>query len=341
MPRPYIERTPLDAAFYAEHLRPRLPARIFDVHVHLNLPEHLALVPEERWRSDWALESGHLLPVEDAYTCARELFPDARYAIAGMPWPIREADLAANNRYLAAKRAQGLVAPFMAVRPEWDPEAVERDLVDGGFAGFKPYGDMVSGVKGASLSIFDFLPRRQLEILERHGRALLLYLPRRERVADPDNVRELREILRRYPRVPVIVAHLGRSFCPYYLREGLRLLGPDARDLYFDTSAVINPETFELAFGELPVERILFGTDMPILLWHGRRTWTQREYRNLCREPFSWNQRRESPEVEATYSLFLYEQMKAVLDACDRHHLRPEQKDGLFWANARRVLKLG
>jgi len=340
MPRPYFERTPLDAAFYAEHLHPRLPERIFDVHVHLNLPEHVALVPEERWRSDWALESGHLLPVEDAYACARELFPDARYAIAGMPWPIREADLAANNRYLAAKRAQGLLAPFMAVRPEWDPEAVERDLVEGGFVGFKPYGDMVSGVKGASLSIFDFLPPRQLEILERHGRALLLHLPRQERIADPDNVRELREILQRYPRVPVIVAHLGRSFCPYYLREGLRLLGPDARGLYFDTSAVINPETYELAFGELPVERILFGTDMPILLWHGRRTWTEREYRNLCREPFSWNLQRESPEVEATYTLFLYEQMKAILDACDRHRLRPEQKDGLFWANARRVLKL-
>jgi hypothetical protein len=41
MPRPYFERTPLDAAYYAEHLRPRLPARIFDVHAHLNLPEHI------------------------------------------------------------------------------------------------------------------------------------------------------------------------------------------------------------------------------------------------------------------------------------------------------------
>src|SRR4030042_895222 len=133
MPRPYFEKTPLDDAFYAQHLRPRMPARIFDVHVHLNLPEHVAKVPEGRWRSDWALESGHLLPVEHAYACARELFPDARCAIAGMPWPIREADLAANNRYLAASRAQGKLSPFLAVRPEWDPEEIERELVEGGF----------------------------------------------------------------------------------------------------------------------------------------------------------------------------------------------------------------
>lgn len=111
MPRPYFEKTPLDVRFYEEHLQPRMPARIFDVHVHLNLPEHVAMVPEERCRSDWTLESGHLLPVQDAYACAPELFPDPRYAIAGMPWPIREADLAANNRYLAGGRAQGLVAP--------------------------------------------------------------------------------------------------------------------------------------------------------------------------------------------------------------------------------------
>jgi predicted TIM-barrel fold metal-dependent hydrolase len=104
---------------------------------------------------------------------------------------------------------------------------------------------------------------------------------------------------------------------------------------------VINPETCELAFDRLPVERILFGTDMPILFWHGRRTWTEREYCNLCREPFSWNVHRESAEVEATYTLFLYEQMKAILDACDRHHFTPAQKDALFWANARRALKLG
>jgi predicted TIM-barrel fold metal-dependent hydrolase len=341
MAHPYFERTPLDARCYETHLRPRLPAGIFDVHVHLNLPEHLREVPAERWRSDWALESGHLLPVEDAYACARELFPDARYAIAGMPWPIREADLEANNRYLADKRAEGVVAPFMAVRPEWVPEEVEQALLAGGFVGFKPYADMVSGVKGADLSIFDFLPPRQLEILDRHGRAVLLHLPRRERIADPDNVRELREILERYPRVTVIVAHLGRSFCPYYLREGLRQLGRDAEGLYFDTSAVINPATYELAFDRLDPERILFGTDMPILFWHGRRTWTEREYRNLCREPFSWNTQREPPEVEATYTLFLYEQMRSLLDAVDRHRLTPVQKEGVFWSNARRALKLG
>jgi predicted TIM-barrel fold metal-dependent hydrolase len=337
---PYFERTPLDRAFYDEHLKPHLPARIFEVHVHLNLAEHVAMVPPERWLSDWALECGHLLPVKDALACGQELFPDAEYAVAGMPWPIREADLPANNRYLARQRAEGRVSPFMAVLPEWDPEQVERELLEGRFVGFKPYPDMVSGVKGAEIGIFEFLTPRQWEILEKHGRAVLLHLPRAERIADPDNLRELQEIRRRYPGVVVIIAHFGRSFCPYYLAMALEQLGAAADSFYYDTSAVINPATYDLAFSRIPPERILFGTDMPILFWHGRRTWTEREYRNLCLEAYSWNTRHEPPEAEAAYTLFLYEQMRAILEAMDRHRYTAAQRDGVFWANARRALGL-
>lgn len=98
---PYFTRNKYDEAFYEQHIAPRLPAGLIDAHVHLNLPAHIEKVPEERWKSDWALECGHLLPVEHAYTCAAELFPGVDYFIAGFPLPAREADIRDNNRYLA------------------------------------------------------------------------------------------------------------------------------------------------------------------------------------------------------------------------------------------------
>ena len=189
--KPYFVRTELDEAFYQRHLRPRFPAEIFDVHVHVNLPEHLAAVPESRWLTDWALESGHLLPCEDALACARELYPDVNYSITGFPWPIREADLVQNNAYLARTQREGKLTALMAVRPEWPAAEVERTLVEGGFFGFKPYPDMLSGVKGAEMSIFDFLPHEQWRLLDRYKKAVMLHLPRRGRFADDDNVREL------------------------------------------------------------------------------------------------------------------------------------------------------
>jgi predicted TIM-barrel fold metal-dependent hydrolase len=339
MSKPYFELTDLDKAFYGEHIAPRLPACIFDVHVHINLPEHVAMVPRERLLSDWALECGHVLPYEDAMACVGELYPDAAYSIAGLPWPIREADLRGNNEYLARLRAEGKLAPFMGVKPDWDGEAVERTLIEGGFAGFKPYPDMVSGVKGAEIGIFQFFPPEQWAILDRHNRAVMLHLPRKERFADGDNLRELREARQKYPNVTIILAHFGRSFCPYYLEEGLRQLS-GADGFHFDTAAVINPAVYDVVFTHIPPESILYGSDMPILFWHGKREWTERTYRNLCRENYSWNTHRRPPQEEAMYTLFLYEQMRAILDAMDRHGLDEADKRGILGENARRVLRV-
>lgn len=338
--QPYFERTDVDEAFYQEHLRPRLPRSVFDVHVHINLPEHIAGVPESRWRSDWALEAGHLLPAEDAHACVAELYPDVDYQIAGFPWPIREANMHANNAYLADQRSRGMLTPFMTVRPEWSVEDIEKTLVEHQLVGFKPYPDMVSGEKGAEMSIFDFLPHAQWELLDRHRKAVMLHLPRRGRIADADNVSELLEARDRYPRAAIIIAHFGRAFCPVFLEEGLKKLG-GADGFLFDTTAVINPAVYDLAFSEIPAEAILYGSDMPILFWHGRREWREREYHNLCREDFSWNTDRRAPEEEAQYTLFLYEQMRVILDAMDHHGFTAHQKQGVFGENAKRVLGQG
>jgi predicted TIM-barrel fold metal-dependent hydrolase len=294
-------------------------------------------VPAGRWLTDWALECGHLLPCEDAFACASELYPDTDYRIAGFPWPIREADLRGNNAYLAGQAEQGLITPFMVVRPEWPIDEVESCLVKEGFVGFKPYPDMVSGLKGADISIYDFIPHEQWQILERHKKAVMLHLPRKGRFADDDNVRELLEIRQKYPNVSIIVAHFGRSFCPWFLESGLDKLG-GAEGFFFDTTAVINPAVYDVAFTLIPSDRILYGSDMPILFWHGKREWTERGYHNLCRETFTWNSNRRSPEEEATYTLFLYEQMRAILDAMERHGYSPQERDLVFSGNAIRVL---
>jgi uncharacterized protein len=333
---PYFERTGVDAAFYDCHIRDRMPARVFDAHVHVNLPDHVRDVPRERILSDWAMECGHVLPVEDALQCAAELFPGIRYEIAGFPFPIREADLPANNRYLAGKAKQGLLAALMCVRPEWDPAEVERELLEGGFAGFKPYPDMVAGKKGAAIGIGDFMPSCQWEILDRHGKVVMLHIPRAGRLADDDNVRELLDFRQRFPRVKIIVAHFGRSFCPMYLSGGLQKLGGGA-GFFFDTSGVINPAVYDIAFSRIDPHTILFGTDMPVFFWHGKREWTETTYINLTSAPYSWNTNRRAAESEARYTIFLYEQARAILDAMDRHSFDSQMKDAVFHDNAARL----
>ncbi|MBQ5634551.1 MAG: hypothetical protein IIV11_06690, partial [Clostridia bacterium] len=61
---------------------------------------------------------------------------------------------------------------------------------------------------------------------------------------------------------------------------------------------------------------IFFGTDMPILMWHGKRTWEGGTYQNFSRETFKWNSAKTtSPEEEENFTFLLYEQAKYLLDS--------------------------
>ena len=336
--QPYFTLTENDRGFYRKYLQSRLPSKLCDIHVHLNLQEHVSMVPEQRWRSDWAMEIGHVLPVDDALACGEELFPDSNYSLNGFPMPVKEADLRENNRYLAEEQRQDKLTAFMCIMPDWSDKEIERGLVEDGFLGVKPYPDMVSGKKGADIGIFDFMPPNQWDIVSRHRKAVMLHLPRKERLPADQNVKELKEIRQNYPDLTIIIAHFGRSFCPFFLEEGLRKLG-SAEGFFFDTAAVLNPEVYDIAFTQLDPEQILFGTDMPITLFHGKREWTDRTYINLSSEDFSWNTDRRSTEEEAAYTLFIYEQLRTILDAIERNGLGREMKECIFFRNAERLLQ--
>ncbi len=328
-----------DALFYDQNIRDRLPKKLVDAHCHVNLPSHVGPLDPADIAGDWALQCGVELPAERAKSILRTLFPDARTNCLALPLPLEQANMAANNSYLAELFTRLGEPALMAVKPQWSPEQVEHDLLAGRFNGFKPYLSFARSIAPAQLRISDYLPETQLAIANRHSKVVLLHLPRPERLADDDNIRDLRMIVERYPDLRLVLAHLGRSFNVDFLREGLVKLGDAASRLYFDTAAVLNPEVYALAFEKLRPDQILFGTDMPFMLWHGRRRWTERTYINLCREDFPWNRHLE-PELETDYTLFIYEQVKVILDVTgqagtDRDRLRT----AVFSGNAEKVYR--
>lgn len=332
----YFKKDENDVRFYAEHLANRLPESIFDAHAHLNLPRHVAQVSQQTIKGDWALECGLVMPYEDAVSYHETLFPNHQMRMLALPWPLPEADIPANNAYLSGLAGENKVTALMTIRPEWDAEYVEEQLLSGGFAGFKPYPYMAASEKGAEVSIFDFLPHHHLEIADRHGKAVLLHLPRKGRLADDDNIHEIRTIVQKYPGLRLVIAHFGRSFNVIYLKEGLAKLGDDKDAVYFDTAAVINPAVHREALQKLRSDQILFGMDLPILLWHGKRKWTETEYFNLCREDFSWNKHTDA-ENEKSYTFFVYEQCKAMLDCMDEEGASGQVVKDIFYRNAVKV----
>ena len=340
MPRDYFQKSyfrfyPHDAEFFDAHIKGRLPDKITDAHIHVCLPKHVAGVTPETIAGDWAAQCACKLEVSDAERYAKRLFPGVKTSFVLLPTVFVETDTAANNAYVASFGNK--YAGLMSVRPQMPAEQVEREFVSGGFRGFKPYPYMASGVKGAEVSVFDFMPESFFKIAAKYKSAVLLHLPRAGRMPDKDNIREIREILNKFPEARLVIAHFGRCFCAEHFERALELLGRDVKGLYFDTAAVLNPAVYRLAFDNLDCKKIIFGTDMPVMLWHGKREWKDGKYFNLCREDFPWNAHKY-PDEEKKYTFYIYEQIKNILDAAGNN---ADIIKAVFYGNAETVYGKG
>lgn len=329
-----FKKTQLDEEFYEKYLKSRLPERIIDCHAHIATPEITKNISRETIEADWALQYNTYMTVEQAKYYYDQFFPDKKVEYLALPFFCMGVDLEANNEYLSCNTDRAL----MAVHPNWEAEYCETILIQKGFLGFKPYPAFVTNVKSAEISIFDFITHDQLKILNKHKKVLMLHLPRRGRLHDDNNVYELKLIKDKYPDIKAIIAHFGRSFCRSTFLKGVKKLGRDINSFFYDTTAVINPDVYKEAFPIIDHNRIMFGTDFPLTLWHGKRIWIeeQEKYINLSREDSLWNKHIEGAEKEAKYTFFVYEQLKSILDVAGNDK---KLIDNVFYNNAINILK--
>ncbi|MGD9495395.1 MAG: amidohydrolase family protein [Armatimonadota bacterium] len=377
MQHPYFEYTDVDRRFFAERLEERLPRRLFDVHRHVQLPEHLDPTREPFKRGAFPEEIAGPESVEQARVGYAVMFPGRKVEMLAFGSPATNCDCEANNAYVSAglgprpplrpgeggkggsdtatagasaRPLRGLDAPLRAATtgvgdgggsaglalspPHWSAEKLRAELRRPRIIGIKPYERLIEGFGGGDVSIFEFLPHHQLELLDELGAWVTLHLPRAQRLADPANIAEIVEIRRRYPRIVLVIAHLGRSYAGRYAREGFPPLAEDP-GILFDNSAVLNPAVHALAFDRFGPERIMWGSDQPVFYMRGRRRWEGDRYINLTSGDYSWNTNRQPPEVEATYTLSLYEAMAAVLDTLLALGFGEAEIEAVFHGNAR------
>ena len=337
MRHPYFELREVDRRFWAERIAPSLPRRIFDAHRHIAEPGHIAPIPPQDRLSNWAFEVAHHETLEQAENGYSQLFPGRSVSYLAFGFPYQGGRVEENNTYVVRGLAETDRAALVMTRPDWPAEKVRELLRQPRVIGIKPYHELMPDFAGEEVSVRDFCPPEHLEVLNAVGGWLTLHLPRKERLADPANLAEVREIRRRYPRIVTVLAHLGRSYAGRYAREGLPALCED-EGILFDTSAVLNPAVHAVALDRVGPKRLLFGSDFPILYMRGRRRWEGDRYINLTSGDYSWNRDREPPEVEATYTLYIYEAIAACIDACRQLGFGEVELQAIFHDNARRIV---
>ncbi len=327
----------LDRRVYAETISPWLPSRILDCHVHIGLEQHRAPVSAERVKRIPAIQAAAPQSWEDYRAATKMLFPDKQVSCLAFGFVYKEIDTHRENEYVLSgiRDAANAAGGLFVTRPSWDSDLI-AEAFSAGFLGIKPYPDLApqDTLEG---SIYDFLPRNHLRTLDQLGGILMLHLPRAGRIADPDNIREVLEIYEAFPNIRIVLAHIGRAYCLPTAKKGLHHL-VDAEGILFDTAANLNADVLEYALDTVGPGRMLYGSDLPVMLMRGIREHVGEDYINYTDAAHSWKASRKSPAVEAGYTYFLYEELKAIITAIKRCGLEQDAIDRVFYSNGNRLL---
>lgn len=334
----------VDRDFWESHLEDWVPQRIFDAHTHVNEPQfRIEEMTDQKRRQYWVNEIAEPIGADDAQRCFETVFPNREFSCLAFGHPSLDYDIDQSNASLREECIRRGWYHLVVAKPEWSAERLEEELSPPTTLGIKPYYSLIPGQdpdtrdKFLEASIFQFLPHHQLELLNQRGACVMLHVPKADRLGHPENIEEIKQIRRDYPRVVIIIAHLGRCYTVPHAEEALPQLAED-EGLYFDNSAVLNPNVHRLALQTFGASRILYGTDNPVFYMRGRRQWEGTTYINRTNYPFHFNKNREPPEVEAKYTLYMYEALLAIKQACEELALGPSEVEAIFHGNAERIV---
>ena len=340
-----FEVNDVDRQVYESELRDFLPEKMIDIHTHVWLDRLLAHSEDAFARVvQWPALVAKDNSIEDLLETYRLMFPSKQVTPLMFSLIRPGDDFDALNDYVRESSQKYQVPALLFARPEWSGAEVEKRVVAGGFLGLKVYLNCAPAyIPKAEIRIFDFLPPHQLEVLHQHRWIVMLHIPRDGRLRDAVNLAQIREIDQNYPGVQVILAHVGRAYCPEDVGDALDVLR-ETKHLRFDFSANTNDWVFEQLIQAVGPKRILFGSDLPILRMRMRRICEDGTYVNLVPQGLygdvsgDKNMREVTGDDAAKLTFFMYEEILAFKRAAERTGLTPKDIHDIFYENAKSLI---
>ena len=316
---------------WKKELEDFVPQRVLDFHVHV-WPR--GVLPSGETFSCGGYPIEHY-EIEELREDLLAVYPGRRAGAVCFGLPFPQYNQAENDRYLARACDQESFFPLRLLDPAEDPDKVRRDVIEGRFAGVKPYPDYVRKADVSQSEIHEMLPPSVMEIADDLGLIVMLHIPRKDRLADPLNQRQITELCRRWPRARIVLAHIGRA---YYLKGVVGYLEPlrDLPNLYCDLAMLNHWEVLEHTFQVMPHERILYGTDIPIALAPGKSVEINDQYTYIT--PVPWELAICDTRRKIVFTSFLYEELRAIKKAVQHLGLSRQFVENLFYHNGMKLL---
>ncbi|MCQ2478244.1 MAG: amidohydrolase, partial [Clostridia bacterium] len=320
-----------------------LREKLIDIHTHVWLSEFLPpRKPPIRWPGLIAEEN----PIEDHFRTYELMFPDKK--VTPMIFPIcnRNINFELANGYVSDKAKEFNLPSLILTNPKWSAEEFENKMLGGNFLGAKVYLSFAEPyIPSNEIRIFDFAPHHLLEVLNKHGKILMLHIPRSGRLKDPVNLAQMVEIEERYPNIKLIIAHVGRAYCNEDVGNAFDVIREKTKNMLFDFSANTNSDVFEQLIKTVGPKRIMFGSDMPILRMRNKRITENGIYINCIPKgifgdvSYDKNMREiDGPEADKI-TFFMYEEIAAFKKAAENCNLTKSDIEDIFYNNAKNLIE--
>ena len=344
--RSLFEVKAVDRDFYQQRLEGFLPGKLIDIHTHVWLDQFQSEEKEQApravtWPQRVALDNS----IEDLQETNRLMLPGKRVTplIFGMALSLKD-DLEGGNEYVRQCGQKHNAPALIFADPKWSAVEFEKRIAAGHFLGAKVYLTRSDPkIAEGDIQIYDFLPPHQLKVLDKHGLIVMLHIPRRDRLRDRLNLTQMIDIEKRYQGVNVIIAHVGRAYCPEDVGNAFEVLA-ETRKMRFDISANTSAENFELLIRAVGPRRILFGSDLPTTRMRMRRACEQGQYINEVPQGLYGNvstdphMREVEGEKAARLTFFLYQEVDAFRHAALKTGLKCSDIDDVFYRNSAEML---
>ncbi len=333
-----------DKEVYRNEFLNFLPDKIFDIHIHLWDKIYIKdKISQSRQKQnpflDDELIEGFVL--EDLKNAAEKLLPDNKYTGLFFGLPLKEFDLERSNAYISdvckKENCYGLYMPEPSLK-----EIPENFFADR-FIGFKPYPDLAEFKEtedfsklDIDISIFDFVSQTVLEFANQYGLILLIHLPRKGRLADKRNIRELDKISEKYPDIKVILAHAGRSYCHEDIKHCINEI-KHMKNLYMDTAMVNDFLVNRTILDVLGTDKLLFGSDSGISLLKGKNIDINNKHYFVTKKPKLWSL--SSASMTPDFTFFLYETIRAIKMAIEELKMDKVQVEKIFYSNSKKMIE--
>lgn len=304
-----------------------VPQRVFDLHAHILKADQFpkGSLPTY-WKTGDVFDAGAFGHTMD------DFFGDRQWSGLFFGFPARGNDCAAINEWVhgeVASLGKDSLALYLCP-PDADAAAVTEKLRTKRFAGLKPYHLYAPLADTLQAPIEAFAPEWMWEACHVSESVLTLHIMRDGGISDQGNQNFIGRMLAKYPKCHLILAHIARSFNYRCARGNLSWLN-EFENVWLDTSAITETETFRIALQEMGPARIAYGSDFPISHLRGKSV--------TVGGPPRWYYSDQAEYSSKGMPLVGIESLRCLREACEDLGLGDDDLRCIFETNAMRVLR--